>query len=159
MPRMDGFQTCQKIKANEATKDIPVIFMTAFSDEENMKKAFLSGGVDYITKPINREELITRVTTQLKIQKYNKSLEEEVLKSHQRLALFVESFPGFVYRRKNNKTLSIEYMSEGCKNVTGYSPGEIINNPDFNFFNIICEKDREIVLESLRKAISEKKIL
>ncbi len=68
MPEMDGFETCRRLKENNAIKDIPVIFMTALDSIENKIKAFTCGGVDYITKPAQREEVLVRVHTHLKIR-------------------------------------------------------------------------------------------
>ncbi|RKZ43227.1 MAG: hybrid sensor histidine kinase/response regulator, partial [Gammaproteobacteria bacterium] len=68
MPGIDGFETCRRLKANEMTKDIPVIFMTALDSPEDKVKGFEVGGIDYITKPIQHEEVLARVTTHLRIQ-------------------------------------------------------------------------------------------
>ncbi len=67
MPEMDGFTVCKKLKENDTTRNIPVIFMTARTDEESIKKAYSSGAVDYISKPIKKQELLARVNTHLKI--------------------------------------------------------------------------------------------
>ncbi len=76
MPEMDGFEVCQKLKDNDETKDIPVIFLTAKTDIESIKKAFNAGGVDYITKPFNKAELLARVKTHLELQQQKKDLRE-----------------------------------------------------------------------------------
>ena len=74
LPGMDGFETCRHIKRNEATKDIPIIFMTALSEVSDKIMGFQSGGVDYITKPIQHEELMARVNTHLSMRKVQKEL-------------------------------------------------------------------------------------
>lgn len=66
MPGMDGFETCRRLKKDESTKDIPVIFITAKSEMEDVIDGFRVGGVDYITKPFEKEEVLTRVETHLK---------------------------------------------------------------------------------------------
>ncbi len=63
---IDGFETCRQLKANKDTADIPIIFMTAFNDKENKLRGFTSGAVDYVTKPIQQEELFARVIVHLK---------------------------------------------------------------------------------------------
>lgn len=68
MPEMDGFEVCEKLKANEKTKDIPVIFVTARSETENVVKGFELGAVDYVTKPFQTEELLARVKTHIDIR-------------------------------------------------------------------------------------------
>ena len=65
MPRMDGFETCRRLKADANLKKIPVIFMTGLSDTESIVKGFEVGGVDYLTKPINALELIARINVHL----------------------------------------------------------------------------------------------
>jgi DNA-binding response OmpR family regulator len=65
MPGIDGFETCRRLKANPATADIPVIFMTALTDVNDKVAAFQAGGVDYISKPFQIEELLARVRTHL----------------------------------------------------------------------------------------------
>ncbi len=75
MPDMDGFETCRRLKADESTKNIPVIFMTALTGVEDKVKGFELGGVDYITKPIEYEEVLARVKTHLQIVNQKKQLE------------------------------------------------------------------------------------
>ncbi len=77
MPGMDGFETCQCLKQQDATKDIPVIFMTALSDTADKVKGFEMGGVDYLTKPLQVEEVLVRVETHLSLRRLQKSLEEK----------------------------------------------------------------------------------
>jgi len=83
MPEMDGFETCRKLKENPSTAEIPVIFLTAKTDPEDILKGFELGGVDYVTKPFNSTELLARVHTHLELKRAreiliekNKKLEE-----------------------------------------------------------------------------------
>jgi two-component system, sensor histidine kinase and response regulator len=76
MPGMDGFEVCQRINEMENSKDIPVIFLTAKTDDEAIAKGFQMGGVDYLTKPFNPTELIARVKTHLKLRQREKELKE-----------------------------------------------------------------------------------
>ncbi len=68
MPVMDGFQVCQALKQDPLMKDIPVIFLTARSDAESIIRGFQAGGVDYISKPFNSWELLTRVRTHIDLK-------------------------------------------------------------------------------------------
>lgn len=68
MPGMDGFEACQIIKSNSENENVPVIFLTALSEKVNIVKGFEVGGVDYITKPFNKEELISRIKTHLELK-------------------------------------------------------------------------------------------
>ncbi len=78
MPEMDGFETCRRLKTQESTKDIPVIFMTALVDVDNKVKAFTMGAVDYVTKPFERKEVLVRINTHLTMRRLQKNLETEV---------------------------------------------------------------------------------
>ena len=74
MPKIDGFEVCRRLKADENTHDIPVIFMTALSDVQDKVKAFEAGGVDYVTKPFQSEELLSRVRVHLELQQARRKL-------------------------------------------------------------------------------------
>jgi putative two-component system response regulator len=78
MPDMDGYQVCQALKANPATKDIPVIFISALSDANDKVRAFSMGGVDYLTKPFQFEEVKARVATHLQLKDYQDNLEAKI---------------------------------------------------------------------------------
>src|SRR5262245_55911578 len=62
MPGMDGFQTCRAIKEDPATRDIPVIFMTALVDSEHVVRGFTEGAIDYVTKPVRQQEVMARIS-------------------------------------------------------------------------------------------------
>ena len=68
MPKLDGFETCRRLKADESTRGIPVIFMTALDDALNRLQGFAAGGVDYVTKPLQLPEVLARVTTHLELR-------------------------------------------------------------------------------------------
>ncbi len=76
MPEMDGFEVCRRLKANPALAAIPVIFLTALDATEDKLTAFQCGGVDYVTKPFQVEELWARVNTHLQLRLLTASLEE-----------------------------------------------------------------------------------
>ena len=77
MPNMDGFEVCRRLKAQESTKNIPVIFMSALHEVANKVKGFQMGAVDYLTKPIEQEEVLIRIKTHLTLQKMRQSLTEQ----------------------------------------------------------------------------------
>ncbi|MGV3756064.1 MAG: hybrid sensor histidine kinase/response regulator, partial [Verrucomicrobiota bacterium] len=68
MPGLSGFEVCRQIRENPAWKDIPVIFVSAADDKELVVRAFDEGGVDYVTKPFNHAELLSRVRTHLMLK-------------------------------------------------------------------------------------------
>jgi len=75
MPDIDGYTICQQLKADRKTKDIPVIFLSALNSTFDKIKAFKCGAVDYVTKPVQTEELVARVKTHLKIGALNRELQ------------------------------------------------------------------------------------
>jgi signal transduction histidine kinase len=77
MPEMDGYAVCEQLKADERTRNIPVIFISALHDVMDKVKAFALGGVDYITKPFQAEEVSARVATHLSLQSLHKRLQEQ----------------------------------------------------------------------------------
>lgn len=77
MPEMTGFEVCKRLKANEQTRDIPVIFLSVLDDATDKVKAFKVGGVDYITKPFQIEEVLARIENQLELQSLQKQLESQ----------------------------------------------------------------------------------
>ncbi|MBD2104176.1 hybrid sensor histidine kinase/response regulator [Leptolyngbya sp. FACHB-261] len=85
MPGIDGFETCRRLKASDSTRDIPIIFMTALSQTMDKVKGFEVGAVDYVTKPIEHEEVLARINTHITIenlkqclQANNDSLQQEI---------------------------------------------------------------------------------
>lgn len=86
MPGMDGFATCRELKAEERTMDIPVIFVTAKKEVEDIVKGFASGGVDYISKPFRQEEVLSRVATHLKLRRLLITQERLIAKLNAALA-------------------------------------------------------------------------
>jgi formate hydrogenlyase transcriptional activator len=69
MPGIDGYETCRRLKAGEATRAIPVIFLTALADTQDKLRAFGAGAVDYVTKPFESEELLARVATHIALRR------------------------------------------------------------------------------------------
>ena len=77
MPDVDGFAVCETLKANEATRDVPVIFLTALHETLDKVRAFSAGGVDYLTKPFEPRELLARVGTHLALRRAHRELEQQ----------------------------------------------------------------------------------
>lgn len=79
MPELDGFATCRRLKGDEATRDIPVIFLTARSETVDIVKGFELGAVDYVAKPFNAHELLARVHTHLTLARLHRENEQLLL--------------------------------------------------------------------------------
>lgn len=115
MPGLNGFEVCEKLKADEATKDIPVIFFTAKSETDDIVKAFDVGGVDYITKPYQYREVLSRIKTHLENQtllKCNVLLVEQLQKANAELdkSSRTDSLTGLSNRRDVNEKIAQELI-------------------------------------------------
>ena len=75
MPRMSGFEVCQKLKADPETRDIPILMVTALNEMGDIERAVEAGTDDFLSKPVNRLELLTRVRTLLKLRHVTDRLE------------------------------------------------------------------------------------
>ena len=135
MPEMDGYEVCKRLKADQRTHDIPVIFISALGELLDKVKAFEIGGVDYITKPFQVEEVLARLETHLTIcnlqkqlQIQNKKLQQEILER----TIAEEKFK-IIFRSSHNP-IAIATLAEGrfldvnpnLLSLTGYSQAEII---------------------------------
>lgn len=87
MPGMNGFTACRHLKEDESTCDIPVIFMTALGDTRDKLAGFAAGGIDYITKPFEIEEVLARINTHLALFNAQKDLGEQNIQLHQEITL------------------------------------------------------------------------
>lgn len=131
MPGMDGFETCRVLKSQESTKTIPIIFMTALADTVDKVKGFSLGAADYITKPIQHEEVLARVSTQLhfcRLQKQltsqNLELQEQKIELEQR-NMELDAFARTVaHDLKNPLNIIVGYadiLLETCANTSSQS--------------------------------------
>ncbi|MFZ5569190.1 MAG: sensor histidine kinase [Thermodesulfobacteriota bacterium] len=85
MPAMDGYEVCETLKRNPATRNIPVIFITVMGEETHELKGFALGAVDYITKPFSPGKVRARVATHLELKRHRDRLEEMVREQSNRL--------------------------------------------------------------------------
>jgi sigma-B regulation protein RsbU (phosphoserine phosphatase) len=87
MPGMDGYEVCRRMKENIHSKDIPVLFISSLDDIDDKMQAFSAGGVDYITKPFQIEEVVARVETHLSLRRLQTNLEEANQRMQRELTL------------------------------------------------------------------------
>ena len=135
MPEMSGYEVCQHLKADESTRDIPVIFISALGDVLDKVKAFEVGGVDYITKPLQVEEVLARIQTHLTIrrlqqqlQTQNTQLQQEISERSAAEEKFSKAFrsspnPITITTLAENRFIDI---NRSFLEMSGYSQTEII---------------------------------
>src|ERR1700678_3564826 len=86
MPGLNGLEVCRRLKAIESTHEIPVIFLTARQEMESLTEAFQAGGVDYVTKPFQPEEILVRIANHLRSRRLTRELTEKNAALEQRTA-------------------------------------------------------------------------
>lgn len=166
MPGVDGFETCRRLKADPATQAIPVIFLTALTDTEHKVKGFQLGAVDYITKPLQREEVLARVLTHLRLHTLTDRLEHtvrartnELLEINRQLQEQIaerERVEAALRESETKYRQLVEYANDGIAIVqdgcvaysnnylvelTGYTLGEAMGRP-FSYFVVPDELAR-----------------
>ncbi len=154
MSLMDGFELCQKIKANDAVKNIPIIFVTASGNEEDIDCIYEAGGADFVTLPCRGKELLTRIKTQLEIKTLQSSLLQERDAAHaarqalgenqQKLQALFDNTPDGILIVNGDG--DIEACNFSILAMSGFERDELINAhfdlllPDCN--NILVEYER-----------------
>jgi signal transduction histidine kinase len=122
MPGMDGYEVCQKLKADSLTRDIPVIFLTAKTDVDDEKQGFELGAVDYITKPVSPPIILARIRNHLKLNKLQNHLSELVT---QRTMELKEVWEQIVHQEK---MASIGQLAAGVAHEINNPMGFITSN-------------------------------
>jgi PAS domain S-box-containing protein len=128
MPEIDGYQVCEELKADERTKDIPVIFVSAVHEVFDKVKAFSLGGVDYITKPFEAKEVLARIETQLRISRLSKQLLEQnarLTEQKELLQTIFDHIPVMVTLYDANGR--IQLVNRELERVSGWSHAELEN--------------------------------
>lgn len=92
MPGMDGFEVCRQIKSNRTTSHVPVVFLSGSADQSSIVKGFETGGVDYITKPFNKAELLARVLTHVQLVQTQRRHEAQLLEHNHTLGMIAEEW-------------------------------------------------------------------
>ncbi|MEM9555890.1 MAG: sigma-54 dependent transcriptional regulator [Acidobacteriota bacterium] len=124
MPGMDGFETCRRLKAQESTREIPVLFMTALADTRDKVQGFEVGAVDYIVKPFQQEEVAVRVATHLELARLRRRLEERVVERTLELRRALEE----VETLRRRLQAENEYLREEIRSEQGFA--EIIGDSE-----------------------------
>ncbi|ADB38525.1 sigma-54-dependent transcriptional regulator [Spirosoma linguale] len=116
MPGMDGFETCRRLKQNPATQPIPVLFMTALSETIDKVNGFNMGAVDYITKPFQLQEVLSRIHTHLSLRRLQQSMEQLVAERTQALTKALAE----VERLKDQLQAENTYLREEIKQTKNF---------------------------------------
>ncbi len=133
MPGMDGFETCRRVKDHEAAKNIPVIFLTALSETVDKVKGFELGGVDFLTKPVQHEEVLARINAHLTIRRLhlrlhvqNAQLQEQNAQLQAEISIRKQTEEALSASKQAQNHLRKENMSLRSTIPDRYKFGEII---------------------------------
>lgn len=158
MPEMNGYEVCQHLKADDRTRNIPVIFISALGDVFDKVRAFQAGGVDYITKPFQVEEVLARLNThltirnlQIKLQTQNSQLQQEIAQKTAAEDKFAKAFracPNPIAIATYHKGQLLE-VNTSLLQMSGYTKAEIINQ---NILHLYSPQDSKKYYQALQKA-------
>ena len=110
MPVWDGYETCQNIKKEATLEKIPVLFLSALDETSNKVRALRVGGVDYISKPFQKNELIARVRTHLELAHLRQNLEYEVSKKTEKIQTLLEALQLSYDKAQQTSILKTEFL-------------------------------------------------
>ncbi|WP_437977613.1 ATP-binding protein [Sorangium sp. So ce295] len=125
MPGMDGFETCRRLKASESTRGIPVIFMTALEETAHKVAGFEAGGVDYVIKPLELDEVLVRIKTHLELYTMRAELEAQnvqlrrEIEERQRLEAALRCAHDKLERRVEERTAELAAANDLLKQENG----------------------------------------
>ncbi|WP_431689281.1 EAL domain-containing protein [Hahella sp. NBU794] len=145
MPEMNGFETCRKLKRLDGCDDIPVIFMTALSDVKSKKAGFDAGGVDYVTKPFQVEELAARVHTHIALKVAYQQLKD----SEQRYRKLVETTPDAILVEGEDGIVFLNSAAVGM--LKADNPDKLLGGALLDF---VTDDQKEYAAMQLKQACS-----
>ena len=141
MPELNGYEVCKRLKQNQKTQEIPIIFISCLEKEGNKLEALKIGGIDYITKPFNSEEVLARIENQIKIQTLSKELKEQNAQLQQEISDRVLASSALRESERKYRHLvetsqdiiwssdvrgNITFVNSAVKQILGYEAQEII---------------------------------
>jgi PAS domain S-box-containing protein len=178
LPGIGGFEVCRRLQAGEATRHIPIIFITAATEIQERLEGFRHGAADYICKPFQPEECLARLRTHLELSRLNGLLKKQTValeqantrlqlelterqqaeearwESERRYKNLVESVTSYIYRVtvKDGKAVETSHGS-GCITVTGYRSEDYLADPNL-WYQMIFSEDREMVMAQAQRLIA-----
>lgn len=156
MPGMDGFEVCARLKEDERTRGVPVIFLSAMNSTQDKARAFQTGGLDYIPKPYDEAEVLARVRTHINLRSMQLTMEQQVRERTARIIESEERFRGTF----EQAAVGIAHVSMGGRflrinrkfcDIVGYTQDDM---RDLTFHDITHPDDLEADLEQAQKLIS-----
>jgi len=140
MPGMDGLEVCKQLKSDPSTSNIPIIFLTALNDTQRKLQAFRLGGVDYITKPYDPQEVLARVILHLDQHRLQQRLLQR-LEAYERLGLGALS----------ESTVSTAEHAKGMVKLANYLRENLANNPSLDDLAQIASTNRTTLNQDFQR--------
>jgi signal transduction histidine kinase len=110
MPDWDGYETCQRFKADPEVKNIPVLFLSGLGDTQNKVRALQVGGVDYVSKPFQEEELLVRVRTHVELSALRQNLEDEVAAKTEKIRSLLDALQISYQKAQESSILKTQFL-------------------------------------------------
>lgn len=155
MPGMDGYETCKRLKENRKTRHIPIIFISAMSENQDEYKGLSLGAVDYINKPVNREVLNARISLQIRLKlllDQHRSEADSLVKSLQKSSLQAEQEQETILRDRNSFLSILDSLDEEVTvqdqdmNIV-WANRAALQNYDLNFSDVVDKKCYEALVK------------
>lgn len=163
MPEMDGFEVCQRLKADKETEGIPVIFLSVMESPGQKHRGFEVGGVDYVTKPFHADEVLARVRTHITNKRLREELEShnmligmELHEKSRQLETLMNNLPGLAYQGEHSPDRKVRFVSQGVTRLTGYTPEHFMGPDGMGLLALVHPDDRAHVSETLENALRKK---
>ena len=163
MPEMDGFEVCQRLKADKETESIPVIFLSVMESPGQKHRGFEVGGVDYVTKPFHADEVLARVRTHITNKRLREELEShnmligmELHEKSRQLETLMNNLPGLAYQGEHSPDRKVRFVSQGVTRLTGYTPEHFMGPDGMGLLALVHPDDRAHVSETLENALRKK---
>ncbi len=155
MPEMDGFEACSRMKASAEMKDIPVIFLSARSESEDVVRGFKLGAVDYIQKPFNAEELIVRVRNHLELVRSRRLIIHYMDEMGRQNALLEELSITDSLTGLYNHSHSIERLHQETSNSKRYGTPLTMMMLDIDLFKAVNDSYGHVAGDEVLKGVAE----
>ncbi|MEG4252352.1 MULTISPECIES: EAL domain-containing protein [unclassified Microcoleus] len=174
LPDIDGYEVCRQLKSDERTAEIPIIFLSALNETFNKVQGLAAGGVDYIAKPFQVEEVLARVETHLTIRRLQQKLQKQNLRllreieERQRLeeSLFAEKELAQVTLQSIGDAVittdaqgRVRYLNPIAERLTGWKTHDVQGVPFSTVFLIVDQVTREPVENPINMALLEERIV
>jgi diguanylate cyclase (GGDEF)-like protein/PAS domain S-box-containing protein len=159
MPGLDGFTVLRRLKANPTTATIPVVLVTALAERGDLMEGLDAGADEFLSKPVDRVELLARVRTLLRLKRLRDEREAEtrsrLVSSEQRYHDLVQGLDAIVWEA-DAATLQFTFVSQRAETILGYAPARWLAEPSF-WLTFVHPDDRERVVAVCRQAVRDER--